>query len=96
MTLFYSSTAFRDILASQDSNGQNWGRQPSQDIALLQTDPRARLTIPDIALSMHKAAPEIKDKKGDKKSGYRTLGHKNKLQKAMARISILPNKGNSK
>ncbi|XP_071829780.1 rap guanine nucleotide exchange factor 2-like isoform X5 [Apostichopus japonicus] len=85
--------AFRDILASQDS--QNWGRQTSQDIALLQTDPRARLTIPDIALSMHKAAPEIKDKKGDKKSGYRTLGHKNKLQKAMARISILPNKGSS-
>ncbi|KAJ8023170.1 Rap guanine nucleotide exchange factor 2 [Holothuria leucospilota] len=87
--------AFRDILASQDSNSQNWGRQTSQDIALLQSDPRARLTIPDIALSMHKAAPEIKDKKGDKKSGYRTLGHKNKLQKAMARISILPNKGNS-
>ncbi|PIK41643.1 putative rap guanine nucleotide exchange factor 2 isoform X1, partial [Apostichopus japonicus] len=93
ITVKYNTLAFRDILASQDS--QNWGRQTSQDIALLQTDPRARLTIPDIALSMHKAAPEIKDKKGDKKSGYRTLGHKNKLQKAMARISILPNKGSS-
>ncbi|XP_071952178.1 rap guanine nucleotide exchange factor 6-like isoform X2 [Antedon mediterranea] len=84
ITVKYNTLAFRDLLASQEGRN-NSRRRASQDIALLQSDPRARLTTPDSSVS-----PEIKDKK-DKK-GHGSIGHKTKLRKAIAKLSILPNK----
>ncbi|XP_022105677.1 rap guanine nucleotide exchange factor 6-like isoform X2 [Acanthaster planci] len=95
ITVKYNTLAFRDLIASQDGGRSNWGRLPSQEIQLLQTDPRARLTIPDLALAvpLSQMSPEIKTKsKHEKRSGFATLGHKTKLRKAMAKLSILPNK----
>ncbi|XP_033123025.1 rap guanine nucleotide exchange factor 6-like isoform X7 [Anneissia japonica] len=84
ITVKYNTLAFRDLLASQEGRN-NSHRRASQDIALLQADPRARHTMPDASVS-----PEIKDKK-DKK-GHGSIGHKTKLRKAIAKLSILPNK----
>ncbi|XP_038060264.1 rap guanine nucleotide exchange factor 2-like isoform X3 [Patiria miniata] len=97
ITVKYNTLAFRDLIASQDGAGRstNWGRLPSQEIQLLQADPRARLTIPDLALAvpLSQMSPEIKAKsKHEKRGGFATLGHKTKLRKAMAKLSILPNK----
>ncbi|XP_033643889.1 rap guanine nucleotide exchange factor 6-like isoform X2 [Asterias rubens] len=94
ITVKYNTLAFRDLIASQDGR-TNWGRLPSTEIQLLQADPRARLTIPDLALTtpFSGMSPEIKEKtKHEKRGGFATLGHKTKLRKAMAKLSILPNK----
>ncbi|XP_072165122.1 rap guanine nucleotide exchange factor 2-like [Diadema setosum] len=91
----YNTLAFRDLLASQDSRPGAGGRRTSQEIAVLQSDPRARLTVPDV-MNMAGGSPEIKDKsKLDNKKSM--LGkNKNKLMRNLAKLSILPNKPNAK
>ncbi|XP_030835372.1 rap guanine nucleotide exchange factor 2 isoform X4 [Strongylocentrotus purpuratus] len=89
----YNTLAFRDLLASQDSRPGSTGRRASQEIALLQSDPLARLGLPDMTMSF--TGPEIKDKsKLDKKGAFGK--NKAKLMRTMAKLSILPNKPNAK
>ncbi|XP_063969691.1 rap guanine nucleotide exchange factor 2-like isoform X3 [Lytechinus pictus] len=90
----YNTLAFRDLLASQDSR-PGTGRRASQEIALLQSDPLARLALPDMGLSLAGGPPEIKDKsKLDKKTAFGK--NKTKLMRTMAKLNILPNKPNAK
>ncbi|XP_070544204.1 rap guanine nucleotide exchange factor 6-like [Ptychodera flava] len=89
ITLKTNMLAFKEML----STPENPDRRMSRELARLQSNPRGRLSIPDIAatLSVPPASPTIKGKEKDKK-GFATLGHKARIRRAMAKLSILPNK----
>ncbi|XP_006822749.1 rap guanine nucleotide exchange factor 2-like, partial [Saccoglossus kowalevskii] len=87
LTVKTNMLAFKEML----STPENPDRRMSRELSRLQSDPRGRLSIPDIAATLPSSSPSIKAKDRDKK-GFATLGHKARIRRAMAKLSILPNK----
>ncbi|XP_077999088.1 rap guanine nucleotide exchange factor 2-like isoform X4 [Glandiceps talaboti] len=88
ITVKTNMLAFKEML----NTPENPDRRMSRELARLQSNPRGRLSIPDIAATLTvPSSPTIKSKDKDKK-GFATLGHKARIRRAMAKLSILPNK----
>ncbi|XP_064621148.1 rap guanine nucleotide exchange factor 6-like isoform X4 [Lineus longissimus] len=89
---FLPLCAFRDSIL-QPENAPSRPLKKHQ-IQKLQSDPRQRLSVPDLD-GVPPVISQQKEKKADKKDKGMNATHKTKIRKALMKMNILPKNGNS-